>query len=274
MDFMSWFSQITFLSIVRFVAAIVAFLIGRWLAQKGRRWLRIALVKADLTESLVNLFVTIAYYLVLLTAITLALAIVGVPTSSIITILAVIVVILGIALQESLGNFAATIIFLMYKPFKVGDLIEGSNTFGYVEEIQLFNTVIRTFDYKTVVVANGELQAHNIINYAHLGILRADSDFSISYGDDLLKAKRILEDMLAADERVLADPPAAVVVKKLDDSAVILSARPFVKLGDYWDIQFDMNEAVKLRFDEEGITIPFPQRTVHLSQETPHATNE
>ena len=268
-DPVSWFAQLTVFSILRIAAAIIVFLIGRWLASKSRGWLKRALIKAELTESLINLFVTLLYYGILLTAIMLSLAIIGVPVYSILTILAVVFIILGIALQESLGNFAATVIFLLFKPFEVGDLIEGSNTFGYVKEIQLFNTVIQTFEYKTVTVPNGQLHTNNIVNYSHLGILRADSDFSISYGDDLLKAKKILQDMLAADERVLDDPPATVVVKKLDDSGIILSARPFVNLDDYWDIQFELNENVKLRFDEEGITIPFPQRTVHLPQEKP-----
>ena len=267
-DPISWITQLTFFSLIRIAAAIITFLIGRWIAAKSRGWLRRALVKAELTESLINLFVTLTYYGILLTAIMLSLAILGVPVYSILTIMAIVFIILGIALQESLGNFAATVIFLLFKPFEVGDLIEGSNTFGYVKEIQLFNTVIQTFEYKTVTVPNGQLHTHNIINYSHLGILRADSDFSISYGDDLLKAKNILEEMLATDERVLEDPPATVIVKKLDDSGIILSARPFVNLDDYWDIQFELNENVKLRFDKEGITIPFPQRTVHLPKDS------
>lgn len=267
-DPLSFLSQITFFTMVRAAIAIVVFLIGRWLANKSRNFLRRTLVKADLTESLVNLFVTLTYYTVLLAAAVLSLAILGVPVYSILTILAIVAIILGIALQESLGNFTATVIFLLFKPFEVGDLIEGSNTFGYVKEIQLFNTVIQTFEFKTVTVPNGQLHTNNIVNYSHLGILRADTDFGISYGDDLLKAKNILVSMLAADDRVLADPPATVVVKKLDDSAIILSARPFVNLDDYWDIQFDLNEQVKLRFDAEGITIPFPQRTVHLRNES------
>jgi small conductance mechanosensitive channel len=264
----SWFSEVSFNGLLHIAAAIVVVLAGRWLAKRSRSLLRRALVKAELTESLVTLFVNITYYTIMLLAIVAALTIIGVPTTSIVTILAVVLVILGIALQESLSNFAATVIFLLFKPFEVGDLIEGGHTFGIVKEVQLFNTVIQTFDFKTVTVPNAQLYANNIVNYSHLGILRADCDFSISYDDNLLQAKGILEEMLASDERVLPDPPAVVVVKELDDSSVILSMRPFVKLDDYWNIQFEMNERVKLRFDEEGITIPFPQQTVHLVQES------
>jgi small conductance mechanosensitive channel len=266
-------SQITFNTIFRIAAAFVIVLIGRWLAKKSRHLLKRALERAELTESLVTLFCTLAYYFIILIAVVLALTVIGVPTSSILTILAVVIVVFGIALQESLSNFAATVIFLLFKPFQVGDLVETSGTLGIVLEIQLFNTVFRTPDFKTVTVPNGKMNTNNIINYSHIGILRADSEFSISYSDDLLKAKKILQEILAADERVLAEPPAMVVVKELDDSAVILAVMPFVKTADYWNIQFDMNESVKLRFDEEGITIPFPQRVVHFSEELKNPVN-
>ncbi len=172
----------------------------------------------------------------------------------------------GIALQQSLGNFAATIIFLLFKPFEVGDLIETGGVRGTVKEIQLFNTVLLTFDQKIVTLANAKIQAEGIANFSKTGILRSDMLFGISYDDDLTKAKQLIEELVVADERILTDPQPQIAVLELGDSSVNIGVRPFVKTEDYLNVRFDMIEKVKLRFDEAGITIPYPQRDVHISQ--------
>ena len=252
---------------IRAAVIIVVFIIGRWLARYGRHNLKKVLARTDLTESFVTLFSALAYYGILLLIIILILMALGVPTTAILTVLAAILIVLGVAFQQTLGNIAAAVIFLLFEPFKVGDIIETGGVLGKVKEIQLFNTIIVTFQNKTAVIPNRNIQNGAIINFSHLGILRADMIFSVSYADDLQLVKQVLEDIMQADERVLAEPPATVVIKELTNNGINFSIRPFVKLEDYWRVQFDIKERVKLRFDETNITIPFPQRDIHLFQE-------
>lgn len=251
---------------IRIGIVIAVFIVGRWVAHYARRNLRAVLIQAELTESFVTLFSALAYYTILLLIVVLILALLGVPMTAIVTIMAALLVILGVAFQQSLGNIAAAVIFLLFEPFKVGDIIETAGVFGTVNEIQLFNTVIITFDNKMAVIPNHNIHNDKIINYSRLGVLRADMTFSVSYSDDLQLVKQILEEAMAADDRVLDEPPPSVIVQNFGESSIDFSIRPFVKLADYWEVQFDMKERVKARFDEAGITIPFPQQDVHLFQ--------
>jgi small conductance mechanosensitive channel len=155
---------------------------------------------------------------------------------------------------------------LLFKPFEIGHYVEISDSFGQVKDIKIFNSVLQTRDKKTVIIPNGLIISDKIVNYSKLGFIRVDMVFGIGYDDDLLKAKRILEELVAEDERVLAEPAPRVAVLELADSSVNFAVRPHVKIEDYWDILLDMPERVKLRFDQEGISIPFPQRDVHLFQ--------
>lgn len=248
----------------RLAAAILVLIIGRRLARAARLLVQRALHRTELTDSLNTLFTTITYYGIILLAIMLALAVVGVPINSIVLAVGIIVVVLGIALQESLANFAATVLFLLFQPYKVGDIVQTAGVMGIVKEIQLFYTVILTFDNKLVTAPNGKIQDSNIINYSHMGVLRADVNVQVSYQDDIRKVKEILMEILAADERVLAEPPVTVVVLEFEDSGIEIGVRPFVKTEDYWNMQCDLRERIKERFDEAGIIIPFPQRDVHL----------
>ncbi len=251
---------------LRLAAAVVVLLFGRRLARIVRELVRKAMHQAGLTESLVALFTAVTYYGILLLAVVLALALLGVPITSLVLALGVVVVILGIALQESLSNLAATVLFLLFQPYKVGDIVQTAGVMGVIKEIQIFHTVIMTFDNKLVTAPNGKIQDSNIINYSRLGTLRADVNVQVSYKDDLRQVKQTLLDILAADERVLPDPPATVVILDFGADGINVGVRPFVKLDDYWNIQFDLRERIKERFDEVGITIPFPQRDVHLIQ--------
>ena len=174
-------------------------------------------------------------------------------------------VILGIALQQSISNLAATIVFMLFQPFRLGELIDANGVMGTVKEIQLFSTVLVTGDNKEITIPNSKIQGNNLVNYTRLGRLRVDFVFGVSYADDMRKVKEVLREILAADERVLAEPAPVIFVQSLDDSSVNIAVRPWVKPDDYWTLQWDLPERVKLRFDAEGITIPFPQRDVHLS---------
>lgn len=249
---------------LRIGGAFAIMLVGRWLARRSRDWVRRLLLKTTLTESLSELTVKGAYYGVLGSAALIALTVLGVPVTSLVAAIGVIVVILGIALQESIGNFAATVIFLLFNPFEVGDLIETGGVLGTVQEIQVFNTVLHKADHKVVVLPNAKIQADGITNYSKLPVLRIDLDISISYDDDIAEAKRVAKEVVTEDPRVLSDPEPFIIVQELDDSGVNLSVRPFVRGEDYWWTMWDLREALKVGFDEAGITIPYPQRDVHL----------
>jgi len=246
-------------------AAILVFLFGRWLARRARATLRETLAKTKLAPSMTRLLLLAAYYGILLVAGISALAIVGFPIEALLTASLIIVVVLGIALQQSISNLAATIIFMLFQPFRLGELIDANGVLGTVREIQFFSTVLVTGDNKEITIPNSQIQGNNLVNYTRQGRLRVDFVFGVSYADDLRKVKVVLHEILVADARVLAEPAPVIFVQSLDDSGVSIAARPWVKPEDYWTLQWDIPERVKLRFDAEGITIPFPQRDVHLS---------
>ena len=250
--------------VLRIGTAVIIMIIGRWLARTGQSWLHSLLVKTHITETLIELFERTLYYGILFLAILLALTALGVPVATLLAGVGLMVIILGIALQESLANFAATIIFLLFQPIKVGEIVETCNVVGTVTEIQIFNTVITTFDHKIITLPNGGIQASNLVNYTRAGTLRADIVFSISYRDEISAAKRILADLLTEDKRVLYDPMPTIVVQELGDNSVDLAVRPWVKSADYWDFRFDFREQGKVRLEKNGILIPFPQRDVHI----------
>jgi small conductance mechanosensitive channel len=248
------------------LGAIIIFVIGRWAAGLASRLLKKVLTKANVDESLVKFAGSLVYIGVLVFAALAALARLGIETTSFIAVLGASGLAVGLALQGALANFAAGVLILLFRPFKVGDLVEVAGVFGPVESIQIFTTVIITPDNKTVIIPNGQITSGNIVNYSAKGLLRLDMTFGIGYGDDLLKAKRILEELVTADERVAKEPAPTVAVMELADSSVNFVVRPFVKPADYWAVHFSMTEQVKLRFDQEGISIPFPQQDVHLFQ--------
>ena len=250
-------------------AAIVVFLIGRWLARRSRVMLGAALANTSLAPSMVRLLLLAAYYGILLIAVIVSLALIGFPITALLTASLLIVVILGIALQQSISNLAATIIFMLFQPFRLGELIDANGVLGTVKEIQFFSTVLVTGDNKEITIPNSKIQDNNLVNYTRLGRLRVDFVFNVSYADDLRKAKEVLHDILAADERVLPDPPPNIFVQSLEEDGVSIAVRPWVRPDDYWTLQSDMPERVKLRFDAEGITIPFPQRDVHFREHGP-----
>lgn len=244
--------------------AVVVVLVGRWLARMARRWVQRALTKTTLSETVAQLIERATYYLILLSAVLVAMAVVGVPTTSIIYTVGIVLIIFGVALQESLSSFAATVIFLTFQPFKVGEQIETNGVMGTVREISMFQTILTKADNTILVLPNAQIQNSVLINYSRMGTLRADLTFGIGYGDDLRKAKDVLMELMVADPRVLAEPPPVVVIQSLGDNAVQLAVRPWVNNADYWSFRTEMLEKVKLRFDAEGIGFPFPQRDVHV----------
>jgi len=188
----------------------------------------------------------------------------GIQTTSFIAVIGAAGLAIGLALQGSLSNFAAGFLMIIFRPFKVGDFIEGAGVAGTVEKIQIFTTQLKTPDNKTIIIPNAKLSGDNIVNFSAKGTRRVDMVFGIGYGDDMDKARKIITDVIDNDPRVLKDPPPKIAVLTLGDSSVDFAVRPWVKVPDYWDLWFDVTETIKKRFDAEGVSIPFPQRDVHV----------
>ncbi|MCO5196308.1 MAG: mechanosensitive ion channel family protein [Anaerolineae bacterium] len=252
------------LTLVRIIGAVIIIVIGRWLARRLRGLTEQALNRAKLSETIVTLSKNIVYYTTLILMLMAILAVLGVPISIIITVAGLIVIVIAIALQQSLGNLAATINFSLYRPFEEGHLVETNGILGIVKEIQLLTTVIIGPDNKVHVLTNGAIQNAGLANYSKLGWVRREVSFMISYSDQIGMALQVIRDVLSADERVQQDPPPHVFVENLGDHGVEIGVWPFIEPANYWAIQFDLVEQVKAAFDQAGITVPFPQRDLHV----------
>jgi small conductance mechanosensitive channel len=248
-------------------AAFLMVVAGRWLARRTRIWLAQIMQRATLTPSMESLFLTTTYYAVWILTIMLALIVLGVPATAVVAVAGIVLILLGVALQQSLRDLAAAVNFLLFKPFVVGDLIETKGVTGTVEEIQLFTTTLVRWDNRVIVLPNAEVQQAGITNFTKKPVLRTDLVFGIGYNDDIATARRLIEELVLADPRVLPEPPLQILVTELGDNSVNLGVRAAVASADYWSLQNDLREQVKLRFDQEGITIPFPQHTVHIVRE-------
>ena len=188
----------------------------------------------------------------------------GIQTTSFIAILGAAGLAIGLALQGSLANFAAGFLMVIFRPFNVGDYIQGGGEEGTAEQIQIFTTTLVTLDNKTVIIPNAKLTGDNIINWTVKGTRRVDMVFGIGYDDDIDKARKIMEEVLAKDERILKDKPIQIAVVELADSSVNFVVRPWSKVSDYWGVYMDAMENIKKAFDEQGISIPYPQQDIHL----------
>jgi len=252
---------------LKVVAAVAIFFIGKWLSRLLTRALERMMTRAGTDAMLVGFAANIAYAALIAFVVLAALAQLGVQTTSFIAIIGAAGLAVGLALQGSLSNFAAGVMLIIFRPFKVGDYIEAGGAAGTVEEIMIFSTRLKSPDNKQLYVPNGAILGGNIINYSAKDTRRVDLVFGCSYDDDLAGVKRLLEEIVAGDERVLDDPPPTIAVLELGDSAINFAVRPWVKSADYWGVYFDFNETVKRRFDEAGFHIPFPQRDVHVHQQ-------
>ena len=246
--------------------AIVIFYAGRWIARLINKILEKVLIKSKMDTMLVNFVTSITYALMLLVVIIASLDRLGVDTTSMVALIGAAGLAVGLALQGSLQNFASGVMLIVFRPFKAGDFVEAGGTTGIVEDITIFTTTMRTPDNKEVIVPNGTIFGGTITNYSARDTRRVDLVFGIGYDDDLKKAKQILNELVAADERILQDPAPQVAVSELADSSVNFVVRPWVKSADYWDVYFDLTETVKLTFDEKGISIPYPQMDVHVTK--------
>ncbi|MDR1975729.1 MAG: mechanosensitive ion channel [Campylobacteraceae bacterium] len=246
---------------LRFVGALLIFFIGKELARYISK-LFVKVIKKTSLDSTVTSFLSSAIYIVLLLLVVLAaLANLGVETTSFVALIGAMGLAIGMALRDSFSSIGAGLLIVFFKPFKVGDLID-VGVLGTVEEINIFSTVLNTTDNKRVIIPNSKVVIGNIINYSAKPMRRVDLVFGISYEDDLRKAKKILEEVASSNPKILTEPRPTIAVLALNSSSVDFAFRVWVNNDDYWDVYFATNEAVKLRFDEEKITIPYPQVTV------------
>jgi small conductance mechanosensitive channel len=252
---------------MKVLAALAVFVLGRWVAIFLRNFLEKSMRRTKVDETLITFTTNLTYIALFAFVVIAALAQLGIQTTSFIALLGAAGLAIGLALQGSLANFAAGVLMILFRPFKVGDYIEGGGTAGTVKEIQIFNTILLTPDNKTVIVPNATMTGDKIVNYATQGTRRVDMVFGIAYDSDIDKAKNILWDLLKNDSRILSAPEPVIAVLELADSSVNIACRPWVNAGDYWTFYFDMTESVKKQFDGSGISIPFPQRDVHMYQQ-------
>jgi small conductance mechanosensitive channel len=246
------------------LGAIVILILGWIAARLGQRMIRNLLGKSKVDHAVVSFVSSCAYFLILTFAVLAALAKFGIQTTSFVAIIGAAGFAIGFALQGSLANFAAGVLILLLRPFKVGDYIMGAGEAGTVKEITLFTTILATPDNVKVMVPNGKLSGDVIKNVSAYDTRRVDLQIGVSYGSEIKKAYAVIHETLSQDARILRDPPSEVAVSELTDSSVNFVIRPWVKKDDYWAVKFDLTQRIKEAFDKNGIEIPFPQRAVHM----------
>nr|WP_179952561.1 mechanosensitive ion channel domain-containing protein [Ningiella ruwaisensis] len=246
------------------IIAIVIFLVGRFVVKQVIKLVGAALSKSKYDEMLVDFLKSILSAILTLIVIIVALSQLGVDTTSLVAIIGAAGLAIGLSLQGSLSNFAAGVMLLVFKPFKSGDFVDAGGSMGVVDNIGIFTTSMRSIDNKRIIIPNGKIYSDSITNFSAMETRRVDMKFGVSYEDDIKKVKQVLTDMIEKDERVLSDPAPQIAVAELGESSVNFVVRPWVKASDYWPLLFDFTEAVKIRFDEEGISIPYPQMDIHM----------
>lgn len=262
----NWIEQYALPWSINLLFALGIFIGGRWIARGIIGIVRRVLLRARLDDILVNFIISILSGILLLVVIIAALDRLGVDTTSLVALIGAAGLAIGLALQDSLKNFAAGVMLIVFRPFRAGDFVEAGGTQGVVEKINIFSSTFRTPDNREIIVPNGSIYSGVITNYSTRGTRRIDLVFSISYDDDIRKARSVIESVLAAEPRLLADPAPFIGVADLAAHSVDLHVRPWVNTSDYFATMCDLREKVKLAFDDNGLTIPYPQMDIHPSQ--------
>ncbi len=248
---------------INIVMALAIFFIGKFIVGILVKFTRKLMTKGKVDKILVNFIASIIKTVLLLFVVTAALDQLGVDTTSMIALIGAAGLAIGLALQGTLQNLASGVMLIIFRPFSDGDFIEAAGVVGVVEQIGIFSITMRTGDNREIIIPNGAVYGGTITNNSRRETRRVDMVFGIGYDDDLLKAKDIIKKILSEDERILADPAPAVVVGELADSSVNFNVRPWCKTADYWGVYSDVHEKIKLTFDAEGISIPYPQMDIH-----------
>jgi small conductance mechanosensitive channel len=251
---------------LKIIGALLIFVIGVWIAKRIQKLLVAVMKKKKVDDTLQTFLENLVYILLMIVIVLAALSALGVETTSFIAILGAAGLAIGLALQGTLGNVGSGVVLISFRPFKAGDFVTAGGETGTIGSITLFATTLLTPDNKVITIPNSTIAGGNITNFSAKETRRLSLVFSIGYGDDLKLAKSVLQEIITSDPRVLSDPVPFVGVLELGESSVDFAFRPWVKSEDYWDVHFDMQEKVKLTFDEKGISIPFPQMDIHLNK--------
>jgi len=250
------------------VGAIAVLIIGMTVAKMVRGSIQRGLGRTKLDPTLIPFLSGMVYYIVVAFVVTAVLGLFGIQTTSLIAVLGAAGLAVGLALQGTLANFSAGVMLLIFRPFRAGDFVEAGGVAGAVQEVGIFSTTLATPDNVRIIVPNSSVYGQTIKNYAANPTRRNDMVFGISYSDDIGRAMETINRILAADERVLKEPAPVVAVSELGDSSVNLVVRPWCKKEDYWGLRFDLNRTLKEELEAAGCSIPFPQRDVHLYNES------
>ncbi|MFP4461350.1 MAG: mechanosensitive ion channel family protein [Thermotogota bacterium] len=248
------------------IGAIITFIVGWWLIKIVLKLLVKALEKTKIEVSLICFLRTLADFLLKMILVITTLSMVGVDMTPFFAILGGLAIAVGLALKDSLGNFAAGVMILLFKPFKVGDYIETSGVSGTVMEIQMMTTILKSPDNKHIIIPNGTVVTSVITNYSREETRRLNLVFGVGYDSDMEKVKSLLNEIIESDERILKEPSPQILMSELADSSVNFTVRMWTKANDFWTVNFDMNEKVFKVFNDNGINIPYPQVDVHINQ--------
>ena len=249
--------------VINLLLALLIFLVGKWVTNILSRFCNRLMKQAKVDDTLARFLANIVYAVLMVMVILATLARLGINTTSMAAVVAAAGFAVGMALQGSLGNFAAGVMLIVFRPFKMGDFVEAGGVMGTVEEIALFSTILKTPDNRRVIVPNGEITNGVITNNSHNPTRRIDLVIGCAYGDDLLAVKSFLNDVIDEDPRILDDPEPQVAVSELGESSVNFIVRPWVKTSDYADVKYALTERIKLGFDQRGFNFPFPSRDVY-----------
>jgi small conductance mechanosensitive channel len=258
--FWDWVSMYS----LNIIGAILIFLVGKWLARRIANLLAKLLERNKIDLALVHFLTNLTYYSLIVLVVVAAAGRLGINTTSFLTIIGAAGLAVGLALKDSLSNFAAGVMLVLFRPFTIGDVVSTAGITAKVEKITIFNTLFCSPDNQLIIVPNNKIISDIITNITAKDTRRIDLTVGISYSDDMAKTKDILIGLAKEESRILTDPAPTVAVAELADSSVNLVFRPWVKTADYWDVRFELTERIKNRLDEAGISIPFPQQDVHL----------
>jgi small conductance mechanosensitive channel len=253
--------------IPKIVTAILVLIVGLWIISIIVKGFEKASTRSKMDSSLQRFLSSLFSMMLKVMLLISAISMLGVETTSFIAVLGAAGLAIGFALQGSLGNFAGGVLILIFKPFKVGDFIDGAGHAGTVNSIEVMATTLKTPDNKTIIIPNGALSGNSITNYSTEAQRRVDFVFGIGYGDDMKKAKESIKKILESDSRILKEPEPFIAIGNLGDSSVDITTRAWVNSADYWAVYFDTTEAVKAAFDKQNISIPFPQMDIHNYKE-------
>lgn len=259
--------ELAILYVPKLLLAILTLIVGMWIIGKVIGGIKSALTKREVDPSLVPFLSGVLKAVLVVMLIISVAGMIGIATTSFIAVLGAAGLAIGLALQGSLSNFAGGVLILILKPFKVGDVIEAQGVIASVSEIQIFHTVLKSYDNKTIILPNGPLYNDKIINYSTEPTRKVEWVFGVSYDDDIDKVKKVIQEVVFTDERILDRDTPYLKLAEMADSSVNFKVRGLVNQADFWDVFFEKQEAIKKAFDANGISIPFPQVDAHLYSE-------